>query len=702
MWFTWGVAILILATWATKMIAEKAFRIQRTPLDILLLLFMLSQVIATIFSLDQRISWWGYYSRFNGGLLSLLTYYALYYAFVSNLGKKEAFRTLIISLFSGLVVALWGLPSHFGYDPTCLMFRGTFDVSCWTEAFKPTIRIFSTLGQPAWMAAYLAILLPITMAFFLSNVTQKVTQPQASKRSFFLPLGLFFLALLFYLDLTFTNTRAGFLGFWIANGFFWGVLALTKSLSRSHFFRSLALFNISFLILAFFFGTTFPQLDKYTFPNLLAAQSSPSSQASTPSAQTPAAPSDMGGTDSGQIRLIVWKGAVDAWKANPLLGTGVETFAFAYYQHRPVEHNMTSEWDYLYNKAHNEYLNYLATTGAFGLITYLAGIGLVLFIGAKDISLKLRKATGSFDEDWVLSVGLLAGFGSILITNFFGFSVVIVNLYLFLIPAFFFILNNNLKKDRVLLLPRTITKTKHDNLSTSQWALMSGVWVVSIYLLFLLLRFWQADTAYALGSNLQRGGDVQGAYVQLANALRLRPTEPVFQDEYAINVATLGTALIQNNEATTGAQLAQEAISLSDTVVTNHPNNITFWKSRVRIFYSLAQVDPQYLTQALEAIQKAHALAPTDAKVMYNLGVLYGQNNDPQKAIEVLTKTIAIKPNYRDAYFARALFYRELATADGAATPSEDQRKANTDLTYILEKLNPYDEQAKKTLESWQ
>ena len=32
---------------------------------------------------------------------------------------------------------------------------------------------------------------------------------------------------------------------------------------------------------------------------------------------------------------------------------------------------MTSEWDYLYNKAHNEYLNYLTTTGIVGLGTHL-------------------------------------------------------------------------------------------------------------------------------------------------------------------------------------------------------------------------------------------------------------------------------------------------------------------------------------------
>jgi len=83
---------------------------------------------------------------------------------------------------------------------------------------------------------------------------------------------------------------------------------------------------------------------------------------------------ESGGTESGTIRKIVWTGALRIWQANPknfLIGTGPETFAQAYYQYRPLEHNQTSEWELLYNKAHNEFLNYLVTTGILGLGSYI-------------------------------------------------------------------------------------------------------------------------------------------------------------------------------------------------------------------------------------------------------------------------------------------------------------------------------------------
>lgn len=697
MWITWGLAVAIISSWGIKMIAACEFRIQRTPLDIPILLFLISQIIATIFSLDQRISWWGYYSRFNGGLLSLITYILLYYAFITNLGKKEVIRSLFISLASGLLVALWGLPSHFGYDPTCLMFRGTFDVSCWTDAFKPTVRIFSTLGQPAWLAAYLSVLLPITMAFYikLQNTNEELTQ----KTKLF-SVGLILLAILFYADLIFTNTRAGFLGFWAANGFFWAVLYLTKALSKQLLLRSFLIFNISFVVISFFFGTTFAQLDKFTMPGIMSSFNSEEQQQEL----TPTTPAvgNLGGTDSGQIRLLVWEGAIAAWKANPLFGTGVETFAFAYYKHRPQEHNLTSEWDYLYNKAHNEYLNYLTTTGIVGLGSYLAIILFFLVLGLIMLKEQIKTNKKSKDKELILNTSFIASFIAILITNFFGFSVVIINLYFFLLPAFFLILRDKISSEKQLAYNFAPKTNRHEELKPFQWTLVSIIGIVGFYLLFLLLRFWQADTTYALGSNLQRAGDVQTAYVHLSDAVRSRPSEPVFQDEYAINLATLGTALIENNEATVGAQLAQEAVQRSDAIVATHPNNITYWKSRVRIFYSLSQIDPQYLGQALESIRKAHELAPTDAKVSYNLGVLYGQNGDPEKAIAILTDTISLKPDYRDAYFARALFYRELALSDESTlTNPQLQEKAAADLRYILKNLNPLDEQSKKTLESW-
>ena len=145
---------------------------------------------------------------------------------------------------------------------------------------------------------------------------------------------------------------------------------------------------------------------------------------------------ETGGTESGSIRKIVWTGALRIWQANPknfLIGTGPETFAESYYQFRPIEHNQTSEWELLYNKAHNEFLNYLATTGLLGLLSYL----LLLII---QFSVFIKKSPNI--EYRTLNIALLAGWLTISITNFWGFSVVIMQLFLFLFPAIAITLND--------------------------------------------------------------------------------------------------------------------------------------------------------------------------------------------------------------------------------------------------------------------
>ncbi|MBI4067459.1 hypothetical protein HY407_03675, partial [Candidatus Gottesmanbacteria bacterium] len=67
MMFTYAATIVIASSWIIKMILEKEIKIRRSPFDLPLLLFLLSQVISTVFSIDRHVSLFGYYSRFNGG-----------------------------------------------------------------------------------------------------------------------------------------------------------------------------------------------------------------------------------------------------------------------------------------------------------------------------------------------------------------------------------------------------------------------------------------------------------------------------------------------------------------------------------------------------------------------------------------------------------------------------------------------------------
>ena len=591
----YSLTTIIVAAWLMKMVAARQIVFRRTFLDIPLLCFFTAQLASFLFSIDRHTSLWGYYSRFHGGLLSTITYLFLYWAYVSNIDRRQTLRAIRLALASATLVASYGILEHFGID-----------AKYWVQDVRN--RVFSTLGQPNWLAAYLVALIPLTWALALRNL----------KKSRWLMFGLLYLCLLY------TKSRSGFLGFAASYFVFWLAIFWRQ---RKLFKKPFQVFSLTILILSLLVGTPWTPLRS---PPATSAGQAPNSQPTTPSDQPPLLISE-----SSDIRKIVWQGAVEIWKHYPLFGTGPETFAYSYYWFRPREHNDLSEWDFLYNKAHNEYLNFAATTGTVGLIGYLGLIGAIIFWFAKSFS-KTKKP---------LTAALLAGFASILVTNFFGFSVVAVALFFFLFPA----INFTFQQPS----PKTVKPTKKFLLQ--QWLAIIVIFLATVYCLLFLGRYWYADTRFARGERLSKAGQPDEAFNVLQEAVLLRPDEPFFHDQLALAGAQLAVLAHQQENASLSAQLVQMAVSESDKTLNANPYHLNFWKNRTKIFYNLKSLDENYLQEALAALLRATTLAPTDAKVKYNLGLLYAQLGQNETAIEILEETLKLKPNYEEARQAKEL-----------------------------------------------
>lgn len=622
----YAITVVIGVSWIIKMIHEKEIRIARTPLDIPIALFFLSQLVSTIFSMDPHVSWFGYYSRFNGGMLSIISYIVLYYAFVTNRDvwpaskqkNTSALATLLkLALATGAVIAFYGVLERMGIDK-----------NLWVQDVQN--RVFSTLGQPNWLAAYLVGLFPLTLAFIL---------PKARLTWRF--VAALCLPTLFFITLLFTRSRSGLLGFVAADAVFWGILFF-KTKGQKVYTQAALVFHALIFLLLFFIGTSVPSLDRFTsfqgVKDQLLRTAPP--QEATAAASAPGPLLETGGTESGVIRKYVWEGAFNAWKSSPktiAIGTGVETFAFAFYRFRPQGHNLTSEWDFLYNKAHNEYLNYLATTGLFGLGSYAAVIAVFAICFVR----KQKR-----QELSTLSVALFAGWVSILVTNFFGFSVVATQLMFFLFPAFILLFTNEKQDSRSW--PMTLPSKS-----------MLVVAFVGVYPLFVLVRFWQADAAFAQGYRMARAGNAGGALPLLVRATAYNRGEPLYHDELGALYASIAASAYESKDATTAAQFLAQSTREHDRALVTSPQNVNFLKTRTKIYVTLSTIDPAYTTDAIATLERSLTLSPNDPKIYYNLAVLEGRLSESDKAIDYLKSAIAMKPNYRDAYFALWVFYTE-------------------------------------------
>lgn len=664
MMVTYGLTVVIVASWILTMIVRGRVYFRRTILDLPLLLFLFSQVVSTLTSIDFHVSLWGYYSRFNGGFLSTFSYVLLYWAYVSNFSSKNL-RMLLTSIFSSAVlVSLYGVAEHFGIDK-----------NLWVQDVQT--RVFSTLGQPNWLAAYLAVLIPIAIILGINTLTYDDSS-KSQKRHNFIPLAfLFYLVLsaLFTTTLLFTKSRSGIIGFLAALVSLTVILFLQKD---ERVKKGMGITLIVLLFLTFAIGTPFEKLQPFSASSL---PFFPKTQHIENSLTSPGDSSliEVGITGSDSIRRIVWKGAVDIWRNNPLFGTGVETFAQSYYQYRPLEHNMTSEWDFLYNKAHNEYLNYAANSGLLGLGTYLVLIAVSIWTFLDKIRSD-KSSLFSLSPSNRMTLAVALGWTTILLTNFFGFSVVVIQLFFFLLPALMIISENEQTPDTTL--PKAA-------LPLRSLFLILGVILMSGYILFTLAKIWYGDVLFARGYQLSRSQEYLQAYKYLQSAISLNRNEPFYYDEISYPTAQIAAALFDDKRASEAAVLSQEAILSSDIALTVSPKNVNFWKTRTRVMYTLSAIDPNHLEDAIKSLEEAQKLSPTDPKIPYNLGLLYDQKNETGKAIELLNQTVVLKPDYRDGYIALAYFYER----------QKQLPKARKTLQFILDHIATDDAEAKKKLE---
>lgn len=518
--------------------SKKLFQ-NKSNIYLALLLFLLTQSVSALFSIDLQTSIFGYYGRFNGGVLSLFAYSALFFIYANTQTKQDVKKHLKIISVSALFVSLIAILEHFNLSITCLLLRGKITTSCWSQ--NPQARAFATFGQPNWLAAFLAATATLSKPIFIPAI---------------------FLAILF------TRSRSGLLGFSAAYAIYW----LPKLKSR------LNLFIVLTFTLAVLFAI-FNPLRNITDPALL----------NNPKVNI---------TPSSQIRMLVWNGAVRAWEQKPLLGWGPETFAFAYQSVRPQEHNLTSEWNFTYNKAHNEYLNYLTTTGLFGLGSYL-----LFIMTSLSEMLKLKSQNSN------LRLALLASFISILVTNFFGFSTVVTNLYLFILPAMAIALNrkSQVSKNRFKL------KLSVRNLIVVCVAIISSSSVIN---------FWRADYFYAKAKHLKEP-------LYLEKAIKLYPHADLYEYEEAY---------------------------LNSSVYKSDPNfnmlktkNYKHLEIAFNTYFILSEKDDRYLDLALKTANLLIEYSPYYAKNYYLRGIVYLRNGNNLAARKSFEQALNLKPDYTQA-----------------------------------------------------
>ena len=202
-----AITLIMALAWAIKTVEEGALwkrvgvlrQSLRTPLVIPALLFVGAIIMATITSVAPRLSLWGSYHR-REGAYTILCYVALFFLGLGALRRpRQIERIITATLMASLPISLYAIMQHYGLDPMPWQGRGA----------EVTFRATSTQGNAIFLAAYLIMVIPLTVARLFDSF------PVSSGKVTLSSIRLLFYALLLsvqLLALFFTQSRGPLLG----------------------------------------------------------------------------------------------------------------------------------------------------------------------------------------------------------------------------------------------------------------------------------------------------------------------------------------------------------------------------------------------------------------------------------------------------------------------------------------------------------
>jgi O-antigen ligase len=317
-----SAAVLVFILWGVRLWAHPKPRLLWPPLAWVVLAFMLYALVR-YFTADIE-----YVARQE--FLQVLVFGFLFLATINNLRGAEE-----ISFVAGTLIVAGTLSA--GYAVAQMTNHSNH---VWNQISPYIGRVGGTFISPNNLACFLALLLPLTLAYLLVGKVNVVTR---------ILLGYATVAMLAGLAVTFS--RGGYIA--AAAGI---ILLLAILLGHGNHRGKAAL-----LLLILFAGGGF-----------LASHYLSKTVGYMRRVQSPEGSVEVI-DGSAASRLEIWQAATKMWWEHPWFGVGPAHFDYRFREYRPE--NLQGRPD----RAHNDYLNLLADWGIIGGTIVLAGMGLFFF-----------------------------------------------------------------------------------------------------------------------------------------------------------------------------------------------------------------------------------------------------------------------------------------------------------------------------------
>lgn len=608
-----GLLLLNLLVWVTKIVLGKKVHLRRTVLDIPVFALLLAGLLSSIFSVARTDSFLGRSEYFTLNFVFLLFCVLFYYILVDTLQTPARWRMVLDAL-----IAVGGLTAFL------FVLKVVFNVS-WLQ--KITGNVWNTMDGAnlifgLWMVVVLILSfgqmikknLPFgrSLYYFIVGLTAFVILVAVSFKVLWWVL-LLGLVLLLVLGISFIReARLGWLSVLFA------LLVLT--------------------VILLIFGT--PKILQAAIPAEVSLGAKPT-------------------------WVVTYKNSFSSIK-NFFLGKGLGQFGSAFSEFRTANFNNDSlAWSLRFNQGNNTILNAVTEGGAvFGLamiFVFLVYLGHVLQVWFKmrfgglmhnlSSGMVWQKDDVRFESFLVAVAMAVLTFAGLLLS--YGMAIWwLWWLLLGLSVAGFSFFNSHFVYEKEWAVedsPQYSLSFSFGMILVMAIVVIIGVWGAKVYL---------AETAYAAALK-------EGNYAAMEQKLNSALVRRDNVDNYHIALAQV--YLLQAIDMSKGAQPNLQAISEQVAKAVNEakkasdisPSSVSVLENLATMYENAAALLPEARDWALKTLTQAKDLEPTNAVLWWRLGNNYLGAGKVDDAIKSYQQSIQLKPDYIASYLALSTAYEQ-------------------------------------------
>jgi O-antigen ligase len=567
----WQVGFLCLGIWAIWMLRQ--FKIPFKPLgyglDWIVGLGLVAVILSGIFSQFKQVAAWN--------ISLVLCYVCLLYILRNWIDK--GFLT-IDRLWKGICIS--GVIS-------CII----GSIVWYPEFIAGKPRIQYPMGHPNFVAGYILLVLPLTVALAISNKSwQRIAGFAASS--------------LMGVVLYFTGSRGGFLGIFVlaitATVFF-----ILRSLAKKQWLQIAAC--LLALIIVGLITLNNPRVQQII-------------KISSPNSDAPVVQLQVDG--QSRDRLFMLQAAVNILKHRPLLGVGAGNMSRIYNLYRPIETGMGAT---NVQQLHNTPVQIFGELGIVGLSVYLWFISWLVYLWFK----LTRKLVGFSDRCLLYGIGsALLAYGVSSLTDYQLENISLSSLLIFLITAL------------IKLLDRCDLKQTYSFGNYSRRWISLGIIAVLISSLLLWLPFSWAMKLAVSAENKFRQGNIEQGYAQISSAANLIPWDPTYNLLAGFRTLKIRDNINSDLDPKLYKELTELSLNHFQQVVKASPNDAPFNQMLGMLYRDMGDRD-----SAILYFRRSIQLQPRNTSYNYYLlGREYLLQNKTDLAINALALQVLIEPEF--------------------------------------------------------